>query len=124
MTGHQYKIKAAGVMSGSAGSKTIKLYWGTEVLATLSEINGGFLQSSISSGYDDGDWRIEADVYQVQYDTIRTTVKGYRSENLVLCDVITSTTYDMSSDFDIKITGECGNAGDSITQWEWDVVKR
>jgi hypothetical protein len=123
MVGHVYHIKAAGTMTNNNDNKTVKLYWGTEVIATLSELNNGFVTAA-AKGYDAGDWLIEADVYQVQFDTIRTIVRAYRNENLVLADVVSSITFDMSSAFTCKITGECDNASDVITQWIFEVIKK
>jgi hypothetical protein len=123
MAGHSYHIKAGGTMTNNNDNKTVKLYWGTEVIATLLEPNNGFVTAA-AKGYDAGDWIIEADIYQVQFDTVRAAIKAYRNEILVLADVVSAVTYDMSSAFTCKLTGECDNGSDVITQFIFEVTKR
>lgn len=109
-----FRIKAAGTKVGSGGNKTIKLYLGTTVIATVPAANNtnSFLLDIVIANSDPipatGNWA----GYSVVYDGATTTYAK-----------IAPFAQAFNANFDIKFTGECADAGDSVTA-SWFSVER
>ncbi len=96
------KLKAVGTKTGAAGNKTIKLHWGSASWTIHTAANNV------------NDWRVEADIINITHNTQRinwicydgtTILQGYETASQETNDAVT-----------LKLTGECADAGDTITQ--------
>lgn len=104
------RIRAAGTITGAGGTKTIKLYIHTQTVTLLSAVT------------TTNDWRLEAEVLWSAFNTWRVswvfydgaTIAGQGYEDMSVVSTVQYTT---------KLTGECANGGDVITQKMW-VVER
>ena len=103
------RITAAGTKTGGNGNKTIKLYWGSSGWEFNAAAN------------DTNDWRVEAEIFNTAVNAQRiswqgwngaTPLQGYETETEVT-----------TADVTLKITGECADGGDTITQTMW-IVER
>ena len=104
------RLTAAGTKTGANDTKTIKLKWGTqsyEVHPANNNINA---------------WRLEATIEN-------TTVNSQRISWVFYDGTTTRAGYQTpaentdTGDVDVWLTGECANAGDSITQTAWLVER-
>ena len=89
----------AGRKTGSQGNKTIRLYIGSTELAALGPANDIF------------DWRIEADI-QFNIEFVSASIifhNGPEVSHIAITKLINTRT-----DMVLKLTGECGDASDSI----------
>ena len=97
-------IKASGTITGSNGNKTIKFYFGATAYTLHTAAN------------NTGDW--SADIYIYQH-TDRATqaldILVYHGSAVLLNDHATGAVTTTST-VAIKLTGECADAGDTITQ--------
>jgi hypothetical protein len=102
------KVFAAGTKTGSAGNKTEKLVLGSTTIATIGPAN------------DTNDWSIEAEIWN----DIGTGSQNYRTitynGSTVAHDVGTASENTLN-DLVLKITGECADGADTITQTMWRV---
>lgn len=103
-------IHAGGAISGTAGNKTLKLYWGSEVITI-------FPAAAL-----DYDWQLEV--------VIRNGTAGaqWLDWKLIVMDSpiavtagVVYPTEDTTVDVLIKITGECANGADVINLGAWRV---
>lgn len=95
-------IKAAGTKTGAAGNKTIKLYFGSTVVATIGPAN------------NTNNWEIEAEVLNNSAAGAQTIlVKIYDGSTLTVSRV--TATESIAADILVKATGQCVDGGDSIT---------
>jgi len=101
------KVHASGTITGGAGVKTIKLYLGATFWSLLPGVNST------------SDWRLEAEILSVGTTSHRiswsfwdgnTSYQGYETA-----------TDDSTASLAVKLTGECANGADIITQTTWEV---
>lgn len=103
------EVLASGTKTGTAGNKTVKLKLGSSTICTIPAASGAT------------DWSIEAKIFAANSASAqRSTVKAWDGAALVVHDHI-ETTEDNSSAITLLVTGECANAGDTITQRLWSV---
>ena len=96
-------VLAAGVKANSNGNKTIKFYFGATTFTVFPATN------------DTADWAFEATILFEDYNSQRIYWMGGGSVEQYHVG-----TEDMSAgSVEIKITGECANAGDTVTQTMW-----
>ncbi len=103
------KIKAAGTKTGANGNKTIKLnfggtYW--TVCAAANNIN---------------DWRIEAEICNTSTNFQRVSWIAW--DGSVVLQGYETATINTTSSTTLKLTGECADSGDLITQTMWLVER-
>ncbi len=103
-----FTVRASGTKTGANGNKTIKFYIGTDAVTFNAAAN------------DTNDWKLEATVLFVSAAVHRVSLVGYNGTTIVQ-DYSTSTANLSAADVTTKITGECANAGDVITQTMWRV---
>ncbi len=101
------KVSASGTKSGSAGNKTIKLYFGASSWTVLAAIN------------TTTDWYLDVEIYNTNAASQRirwklidgsTVYQGYETASI-----------DTSASITVKLTGECANSGDNISSTIWSV---
>ena len=110
-----FRIIAAGTKTGANGDKTIKLHWGTSSWTVCAAAN------------NQNDWRVEAIIFNTAVNAQRiswigwdgaTPLQGYETATIITCKMA-----GWAADPIVKITGECADAGDTITQTMW-IVER
>lgn len=103
------KIKAAGTKTNSNGNKTIKLHFGASSWTVHATAN------------DTNDWRLEAEIINTATNAQKvswvcwngtTVAQGYETAAIDTTAAVT-----------LKLTGECANASDLITQQIWLVER-
>ncbi len=103
------KIKAAGTKTGEAGNKTIKLHFGASSWTVCAAAN------------NTNDWRVEAEICNTAAGAQRiswvgwdgaTPLQGYETASIDTTAAVT-----------LKLTGECADAGDTVTQTMWLVER-
>jgi len=103
-------VYASGTVTGAAGDKTIKFYFGSEVVSVFP---AGALTTS---------WQLEVKVWNIttgaQALFWRLTVDGAPA---TVNSGVVYPLEDTTADVTIKLTGECANAGDTILQYLWSV---
>lgn len=104
------KIKAVGTISGTNNTKIIKLHFGSTSWTVVSAASG-----------DVTDWQIEAEIFFTAAATQRIVWKALESDGTILSGYETATEDLGSGDITCKLTGECANASDTITQTIWTV---
>ncbi len=95
------KITACGKKTGANGNKTIKLYWGSQVIGTIGPANNTH------------DWIIEAVVTITDTQTQHIFAKGQEGSS-ALFTTYTGGTQDTQKEVIVKVTGECADAGDTV----------
>lgn len=95
------KIRAEGTKTGSAGNKTIKLYWGSQVIGTVGPTN------------DDNTWMIEATVKFTDATAQQIISTAWNQSTPTL--LRTAGSQNAANDVEVKITGTAAGAGDTIT---------
>lgn len=95
------KIVACGKKTGANGNKTIKLYWGSQVIGTIGPANNIH------------DWIIEAVVNLCDTQTQHIFAKGQEGSS-ALFTTYTGGTQDTQKEVIVKVTGECADAGDTV----------
>ncbi len=100
----QWEIVAVGTKAGAANNKTIKLYFGATVIATIGPLN------------DTADWGIRAIVTGDTDTAQRIWVETYNNNALLLADYLTAAIDTSAAAWTIKTTGECVDGADSITE--------
>lgn len=98
------RVYAFGTISGANDTKTIKLHFGASSWTIISAAAG-----------DETDWMIEATIYNTSASTQRIIWKGVESDGTLTMGYETASV-DTSADVILKTTGECANAGDTITE--------
>lgn len=105
------RLRAAGTISGTAGTKTVKLYFGASAWTVMTQ------------GADDNfDWLVEAEIYNTATNAQRIfwkRVEDYGSTDMGYETAAIDTTANVT----VKLTGECSDAGTTITQTMW-IVER
>ena len=106
------KVFASGTVTGSAGNKTIKLYFGATAVTVFpaAALTGSWqLEARIqnaTAGAQSLDWKFTVN-------GAPATVSGGQSYPLI----------DTTVDVTVKLTGECANGADTIDQVSWSVVE-
>ncbi len=95
------KITACGKKTGANGNKTIKVYWGSQVIGTIGPSN------------NTSDWIIEAVVTITDTQTQHIFAKGQEGSS-ALFTTYTGGTQDTQKEVIVKVTGECANSGDTV----------
>jgi len=103
------RIKAAGTITGSNDAKVIKLYFGASSWTVISEAAG-----------DTNDWQIDAVIYNTTATAQRVSWNGLESDGTETSGYETATITTTAA-VTLKLTGECTNGSDTITQTMWDV---
>ena len=96
------RIIANGTKTGSAGNKTIKFYVDTDNVSVHPAAN------------NTNDWQLEVLLIQRTATVLDLYWKMLDGTSITQGD--TSITQDYTADYDIKLTGECADGADSITQ--------
>jgi hypothetical protein len=98
------KLEAAGTLAGVAGTKTIRLYFGTAVVATILQAAG-----------TTSDWYFNATMMNASAGAQRWKIERNGNDLLTSTfDYITSA-QDTNGNVVVKVTGQLRNAGDTIT---------
>ncbi len=105
------RITASGTVTGTNDAKTIKLYFGSTVIGTVAEAAGAT-----------DDWIIEATVLNITSSVQRSAVKAWQAGAVEVGDYVASAE-DTTAAVIVKITGECANASDSITNLVFKVER-
>jgi hypothetical protein len=101
-----FHIFAAGTKSGAGGNKTLKFYFGATAITFHAAAN------------NENPWRFEAYIYNTNNASAQgISWIGYDG-NTILQGYDTATV-DTSAPVTMKITGECTNGADTITQTLW-----
>lgn len=102
------KIEGAGQKTGAGGTKTLKLYFGSSSYTFHAAAN------------NTNTWRVEATIIFYSGAQQNITIVGY--DGTTITQNFTAWTENLTAgDITLKITGECANAGDTITQSFWRV---
>lgn len=96
------RLTAAGTKTNANGNKTIKFYLGATSITFNAAAN------------DVLDWRLEAILFNTAAGAQRVSWKGYNGTTLL--QGYEAWTEDTTGDLVLKLTGECANASDVITQ--------
>ena len=99
------KVFAAGIKTGANGNKTIKIYFGSASVTFNVAAN------------DTNDWSVTAYMFNTAAGSQVIHVIGFNGTTVVQ-DYITATE-DTTAAMTVKITGECANGADVITQKIW-----
>lgn len=96
------RVTAWGSKTGSAGNKTIKLYFGATAVTAIGPTN------------DTNSWSIDTTIYNNNSTSSQKIVaKSYNASTL--SQVITTSAIDTTADVLVKLTGTLANSADSIT---------
>ncbi len=99
------KILAAGTKTGSNGNKTIKLYFGTTSWTMCAAAN------------NTNDWRVEAEICNTATNAQRASWIGW--DGATPLQGYETATIDTTAAITLKITGECADPNDVVTQTMW-----
>jgi hypothetical protein len=108
--GQKLIVRATGTKTGGAGNKTIKFYLGATSYSVFPAAN------------DTLAWAIEAEIYTTASTAQVLFIKGYQNNTLVYAKHDTAA-IDLTVTTTMKLTGECANGADTITQTLWDVSR-
>ncbi len=104
------EIFAAGTITNvNNGNKTIKLDWAGQKYTAIA-----------AAGADATDWRIHAIIFNTATGAQRIWWEGIESDGTMLQGYETAA-IDTTAAVTVKVTGECGDAADTITQTMWQV---
>lgn len=95
---------AAGTITGINDAKTIKIKIGTTVLGTIAEAAGAT-----------SDWIFVGFTFNTATNAQRTLIIGLEGAAIEVGDYVTSA-IDTTTSTTINVTGECANAGDTVSQ--------
>jgi len=101
-------VVAAGQITGANGNKTVKFYFGAYSFTVHPAAN------------DTEDWRCYVTIQRSASAVQRITCLGIHGTTVVH-ESSTDGSEDMTGDVTMKVTGECADAGDTITSKIWDV---
>jgi hypothetical protein len=104
------RLVAVGTKTGTAGNKTIKLYLGETAITVHPAAN------------DTNEWRVEAEIITISLTTHKVNYIAWNGNTLVAQGQQTITA-DSEANITLKLTGECADGKDSITQTFW-IIKR
>jgi len=102
-SGRKLTYKAAGTKTGAAGNKTIKFHLGASNWTVFPAAN------------DELAWAFEADIYSTASNAQQLFLRFYQNGALTYAAPATAA-IDLTSTTTMKLTGECANAADVITQ--------
>jgi hypothetical protein len=103
------KVFAAGIKSGSGGSKTIKLYFGSSNWTIHAPAN------------NTNDWRLEADIWCIASNAQKISWISW--DGVTIAQGYETASENTASDITLKLTGECADGADTITQTMWRVER-
>jgi hypothetical protein len=106
--GRKMIVRAAGTKTGGAGNKTLKFYIGATSWTFHVAAN------------NTNAWALEVDIYTTGSATQTVFIKAYEAGALTYAAQVSSTE-DLVVTKTMKITGECANGADAITQTLWVV---
>jgi hypothetical protein len=101
--------KALGTITGTNGTKVIEFNFGTQGRTLLSD-------SFITTTPLSGDWIADIWIFQDGTRASQKLIIEFVLNGSIIRAISTTGSADTTGAVDIKITGECGNAADSITQ--------
>lgn len=113
MTNQVLRVKAWGTITGTAGTKDVRL-----------KLNGQTLITASGVGADVGDWVLEAEIMPTAQTTanVHATVIGITVTTAIeIQDAVAATGLDFHADQTLAVTGQCSNGGDTITPKGWCV---
>lgn len=97
------RVRSAGTASGAGGTKTVRLYFGGAVVATLTIGTGSV------------DWLIDAEIWQANgVGAQQAFVRAYAGTTLVVLDQL-SLAVATTTAVEVKITGQKASGGDGLT---------
>lgn len=96
------RVTASGTITNTNGNKTIKFHFGSQSITFHPAFN------------DDEDWNFTAEIMFASATIHRCSWKGFHTSVTHGNDTFTDSL--STGDVTIKITGECANASDTITQ--------
>ena len=102
INGTGIRITATGTKTNSNGNKTVSLY-----------VNGTAYVFNAAAN-DTNDWRVQAEVYAINATTARVCVLGFNGTTIFQDNGPLAVAF--ASGFIVKLTGECANGSDVITQ--------
>ena len=104
------EIFAAGTITNvNGGNKTITIDWGGQKYTAIAETGAGA-----------NDWQLYAVIYNTATNAQRIWWQGTESDGTLLQGYETAA-IDTTATATVKVTGECADAGDTITQTMWIV---
>ena len=104
------RILAAGTISGTNDQKDIDLYFGATVIATI-----------VRNAAGTQDWIFDAIITNTATNAQRIQLlKSTDSATTVSADYTTAA-IDTTANVTVKVTGECVNAGDAVTQTRFEI---
>jgi len=105
------RVRAAGTKTSSNGNKTIKFHWGSSAFTVHPP------------GNNIRDWQFEAEIWNTSFATQKIRWRFIDGDRDVMAHYAgyETATEDTTAAVTIKMTGECANASDTITQtlWNW-----
>lgn len=105
-----FRVLAAGSISGTAGTKTIRLYLGSALIATITQAAG-----------TNSDWFFDAWCFNTATGAQRWFVQRNTNDALTSSFDYATTSIDTTANQTLKVTAQLGNAADTVTQSIWDV---
>lgn len=104
-----FRLYAAGQKTGGNGNKTIKWHWGANEITFNVAAN------------DTNEWQLKVTALFVDNDSLRVMLRGWNGTTLVQeYSLINGNDLD-AGDIITKLTGECADGADVITQTMWRV---
>lgn len=103
-------VIAAGTITGAAGNKTLKLYFGGTAIITSATAAGT------------SDWLLEAWIHNTATNAQRIYVQWSDHQSATNFNKdYTTLAIDTTASATLKVTGECANGADTITETLFDV---
>lgn len=104
------RIMVCGSLSGTAGTKTIRLKFGSTTLATITQAAGTVT-----------DWYFDVWCFNSSSGTQRWFIQRNGNDVLTSSFNYSTSTEDTTANKTLSVTGQLSNAGDTITQTMFDV---
>ena len=104
------RIQASGTITGANNTKVIKLYFGATSITAISAAAG-----------DQTDWNIDATIFNTATNSQVWKWMGLENDGTITSGNDTSAIDTAAADVTVKLTGECADVGDTITQKLWVV---
>ncbi|MBU2249275.1 MAG: hypothetical protein KKD77_21185 [Gammaproteobacteria bacterium] len=105
------RISASGLVTGANNTKTIKVHFGTWSSAIMAQAAG-----------DQNNWEVEIIVFNTTAATQRIWYKSMEADG-TFGAAYANLTVNTALPLTVKLTGECVNAGDTITQKMWMIER-
>jgi hypothetical protein len=105
--GKTLRVTAAGTKTAANGNKTLKFYFGASSVTFHAAAN------------NTNDWKFEAVIYSLSSSTQRVSWTGW--DGATMLQGYEAFSIDTTSTTAVKITGECADASDTITQTMWQL---